>query len=270
MTRRTFISGALATTALTALADISPPRTVGMTDGVKGVFLPGSALRVKADTSGRAPIALRITEKYQHGNKGYWYDFAYTAFAPGKYRLSDWLEREDGSATGLLPPVEVTVPSALPAGPPTRLPDFVAELPELGGYRTLLTVFGALWVVGLVGILFWRRPKPVATPAEAEKDVPPVEKLRRLVTQASSGSITPDERAQLDRLVLGFWRERLGLGSLSVVDAIAAIRRHDEAGELLRRVEEWLHRPASAADARPESEVARLMEPYLTQEAMPA
>ena len=113
--------GAPATIPVTALADIAPPRTVGMTREVKGVFLPGSALRVKADTSGRAPIALRLTEKYQHGNKGYRYDFAYTAFAPGTYRLSDWLEREDGSATGLLPPVEVTVESALAPGPPTRL-----------------------------------------------------------------------------------------------------------------------------------------------------
>ena len=45
---------------------------------------------------------------------------------------------------------------------------------------------------------------------------------------------------------------------------MALLREHDEAGPLLRRLEDWLHRPAGTAEP---VDVAALLEPY---QAIPA
>ena len=44
-------------------------------------------------------------------------------------------------------------------------------------------------------------------------------------------------------MLLGHWRERLGLDSQDLAEATARLRAHPEAGALLRALEDWLHRP---------------------------
>jgi hypothetical protein len=61
-------------------------------------------------------------------------------------------------------------------------------------------------------------------------------------------------------MLLWYWRERLELSQSSPGDAIGELRRHPHAGELLRALEEWLHRPPG--HTTPESEIAALLEPY--------
>jgi hypothetical protein len=84
------------------------------------------------------------------------------------------------------------------------------------------------------------------------------ERLRPLVTQASAGQLTATEKAQLERLLLIHWRERLGLESIDLADAVPRLREHREAGALLRALEDWLHRPPGGAKV----DVEAVLAPY--------
>lgn len=246
----------LASTALlTAQARDQRSASVGMRAFVEQVVLPGSELE-PAPTSTKAPIVLRVLRTWPHGDR-LRYDIEWTGFEPGDYDLTKFLVRKDGSSTDGLPPVAVHVTSVLP--PDVREP---GELdPEasqrLGGYRTLQIVVGVLWLAGLLAILFVgrrRRPKPapVAPPPTL------ADRLRPLVEKVASGGADDAEKAELERLLVAFWRARLALGAVKAAEAIAAIRRHPEAGALLRQVEAWLHMPAPPAAV----DVAALLAPY--------
>jgi len=239
---------------------------VGLTGDVKDVLLPGPELRVKPDPEGRSPVVVRLTATYPHGTAGFRYDLNWFAYEPGSHNLADSLERVDGSPTGELPSVMVEAVSLLPPGPPRTLAEFSAPIPKLGGYRTALIVGGCVWVAGLIALLCWRRKKPAPDETHTLPDPPLADRLRVLLDQARTGTLDADGRARLERLVLGFWRERLDLTGLPVPEAIRRLREHPEAGGLLRQVEEWLHSGKSGAR---ESEMAALLTPYLAAATHP-
>jgi hypothetical protein len=86
------------------------------------------------------------------------------------------------------------------------------------------------------------------------------DRLRPLVEAAMAGRIGVAQKAELERLLIGYWRRRLGLERAEPSRVMAVLREHDEAGPLLRRLEDWLHRPPGEA-AGP-ADVAALLEPY--------
>ena len=91
--------------------------------------------------------------------------------------------------------------------------------------------------------------------------VPPpsfAERLRPLVEQAAAGKLTVEGQANLERLLMGYWRERLNVSDLGVAEALMKLKAHSEAGEILRAVERWLHRPGGAT----RDEIASVLEPY--------
>lgn len=233
---------------------------VGLTGEVKDTLLPGPELRVKPDPEGRSPVVVRLTATYPHGTAGFRYDFSWFAYEPGPHNLTDYLERVDGSPAGTLPPVLVEAVSILPPGPPGTLAGFSAPVPALGGYRTTLIVGGGLWLAGLVALVCWRRKRPDSTAAALTTEPPLADRLRALLDQARTGSLDADGRARLERLVLGYWRDRLNLTALPVPEAVRQLRDHPEAGSLLRQVEEWLHSGKSVVR---EPEMAALLTPYL-------
>ena len=59
-------------------------------------------------------------------------------------------------------------------------------------------------------------------------------------------------------MLLNYWRDRLNLNSLDMPDAIRKLREHAEAGELLRALETWLHRPPGTAAI----DVGAVLKPY--------
>lgn len=257
---------ALATGALSSTAQ--PPAGVGLTGLIQDLLLPGSELQVKPDPEGRSPVVVRMTAVRPHGTAGFRYDFSWFAYEAGPHDLSQYLERVDGSPRGALPAIGVEVVAVLPPGPPQTLPEFQAPLPKLGGYRTALVVGGCLWLAGWVALFVWRRPRSSTTAAVApDATLPLTDRLRVLLENARTGSLDADGRAQLERLVLGFWRERLHLTDLPVPEAVHRLRNHPEAGGLLREVESWLHSGKSTAS---ESHMAALLLPYLPPVGNPA
>jgi hypothetical protein len=70
-----------------------------------------------------------------------------------------------------------------------------------------------------------------------------------------------DEQAALERLLMGYWRDKLRLDEARMADMLQQLKRHAEAGAILRAVERWLHKPGAAPGA---SEINALLEPYRT------
>jgi hypothetical protein len=241
-----------------ALADDAPPRTtVGMSGWIEQLVLPGTELIARPLADARSPIVLRIVASYRHGSD-YRYDLEYYGLEPGTFNLADYLVRKDGSSAADLPTIPVEIASVLPAGQiePNRLA--ATSLPALGGYRLWMGLGATAWTVGLLAILFARRRRRMAAEAAGGQSVTLADRLRPLVTEAAQGRLSRRGLAELERLLLAFWRRKLNLEDATPAQAIATLRRHPEAGELLRQLDQWLHAPRPDAQA----DVASLLRPY--------
>jgi hypothetical protein len=241
------------------LAQAAPePPTVGMPGRLDGIVLPGSALVARPLEDRRTPIVLRIVSTNRHGT-AHRYDIVYYGLEPGAYDLRDYLQRADGSSTTDVPAIPVEVRPAYPREERRRVSEVeLAPLPMSRGYTAAMVALGALWVAGLVGLLLLgRKRKDLTDPGEGR---PPTlaDLLRPLVEKAAAGTIVPEEQARLERLLLSFWRRRESLEGLTVVEGLERLRRHAEAGPLLRALEDWLHKPGGAREA----DIRTLLRPY--------
>ncbi len=235
-----------------------PAVTVGMPAQIDQLVLPGSELEVKPLEDRRSPFVLRIKEAYSHGS-AFRYDLVYHALEPGEYDLRNYLRRKDGTALGELPSIVVKVDPILPPGQFEPSPLGLARSPSLGGYRLLLAIGGSLWCAGLAAILLLGRRKPVDARHLATRPVTLADRLKPLVDAAVAGTLSQGRHAELERLLIGYWRKRLALEEASPAEAMTVMRNHPEAGPLIRNLEEWLHRPSAMAGA---VDVASLLRPY--------
>jgi len=241
----------------TVHAEEARTATVGMSDRIEQLVLPGSELEVKPRDDDRIPIVIRITGSFPHGTD-YRYDIVYYGLEPGKFDLTDYLKRKDGSSTDDLPEIVVEIKPVLAPGQIRPNPLQSKSAPLLGGYRVLLLVAAIVWVVGLIALLFVGRGKKSA---DDDTDRPPLtlaDRLRPSIEDAIAGKLTQSQQAELERLLLAFWRKRLNLEKMKAAEAIAVLREHEEAGGLLRQLELWLHRP----DHDESINVADLLRPY--------
>jgi hypothetical protein len=82
--------------------------------------------------------------------------------------------------------------------------------------------------------------------------------MRPLVEAAASGRLAASGQAELERLMTGYWREKLGRPGLRMAESLVALKAHPEAGALLLAMESWLHQPGGASPA----EIETLLKPY--------
>lgn len=225
-------------------------------EGRVEVVLPGTALEPKPfEHKGR--LIVRIAETRPRGDS-IWYDFRYTGLVPGNYDLRGYLQRPDGSTTNNLPPIPVRVAPLLPETHNGLLVEPRASpLGRLGGYTTLMIVTAVVWALLFIPLV-WRHRKKAAPAVVAPPEPTFAQRLRPLVEQAAAGTLSGDGQAQLERMLLNYWRDRLALGTMDMAQAIGKLRDHPEAGELLRALESWLHRPAGSAAV----DVAAVLKPY--------
>ncbi|HBN77804.1 MAG TPA: hypothetical protein DD473_18740 [Planctomycetaceae bacterium] len=243
--------------AETEKAETDLTTTVGMTATLEQVVLPGSELIVRPLENRHDPFVLRIIETFGHGTD-HRYDFDFYALEPGTYNLIDYLIRSDGSAVGKIDPVLVRVTETLPAGQvaPSELSE--PTLPSLGGYQLMLIAGSVIWVLGLLALIFAGRKREQVEVQEPESQLTLAERLRPLVHSARDGSLPADQRAQLERMLIGYWSQRLHLEEMSPAEVMKKLKAHDEAGPLLRQLEFWLHCPDPAAPV----DIAALLAPY--------
>ena len=112
-----------------------------------------------------------------------------------------------------------------------------------------------------------REKLALATTPEREVRKIAAERLRPLVEGARSGSLDDGKRAELERLLLAYWRQRRDLQDVKIGAAIATLRRDREASPLFLKLEEWLHRPQPSQNPQDLNEaldpaIAALLEPY--------
>lgn len=236
-------------------ADI-PSTPVGMAGRLDQVVLPGSELEAAPITDPKTPIVVRVLATFPHGAH-FRYDLEYVGLAAGEYNLCSYLRRKDGSNTGDLPPLKARIEPSLPAGALLPHAPEPAPVPWLGGYRAMSIALAAAWALGLAAILLWGRKRRREALAAA-RPLTFADQLRPLVESALSGRGRTEDLASLERVLLGYWRRRLQVEQLHPRAAIGALRDHPEAGQLLRSLENWLHRPGGDKGA----DVEKWLRPY--------
>lgn len=208
----------------------------------------------------RTPLILRLERVTPAEKCKFTYHFHYISFEPGSYRLADYLIQPDGTPASDLGETPLEIRSQL-------APDFQGQLnpfspqpfPALGGYRMLLGGLAVLWLCGLPALIWLGRkkrvvefiPEQIPTPTYAER-------LRPLVEAAAAGNLTATDQATLERLLTGFWREKIAQPGQRMSEALIALKAHPEAGALLRALEHWLHHPGGASQA----DIGKFLEPY--------
>ena len=231
--------------------------TVGM-EGRVEVTLPGTLLEARP-VEPKSLIILRIADTRPHGTLIH-YDLRYVGVVPGKYDLRNYLVRKDGSPTNDLPAIPVEIAKLLPEKHNgLLLAQTERPLPFLGGYKAWIIAVVVIWALVFIPLWFAGRRRQTARPVEAPTPAPTIaDRLRPLVEQAAEGKLSLDGQAQLERLLLSHWRERLDLGKVDMVEAVQRLRQHCEGGALLRELENWLHRPPGTVKV----DVNKVLEPY--------
>lgn len=252
-------------TLLLASAGAAQETEARTTIGIEGRVViehSGPPLQAK-EARDDALLLLRIGEVEELDGGDRRVELLFLARRAGAYDLRDSLqfgpERPVGDA---LDPIPVLVDSLLPQdhqGDLESIPDL--EGPGAGGFTTIFRAVLLLWLLPAAAWLFWKwknRPRPEP---EVVAHVPTLaERLQPLVDAARRGELDLAGQAQLERMLLGYWREQLGLGAQPQAEAVRRMRADAEAGELLRTVEAWLHRPE--ANRPDQAEVEALLDRY--------
>jgi len=233
-------------------------RNIGI-EGNVSVALPRADYRPRP-LDDRTELILRIESIAALTNGQHRYDFYYMGLEPGLYKLADYLIRPDGSRPDELGDVRIQVRALLPDDHDGKLNAYVPRLfPFIGGYRVMLIVLAVVWVGGLAAfIIASRKRRVVAAPVIGPLQPSLAERLRPLVEAAAMGQLSVEGQATLERMLMGYWREKLSLPDVRMAEALMRLKAHAEAGELLRALERWLHRPGGAS----KDEVASLLQPY--------
>lgn len=233
--------------------------TIGM-EGTYYLRCSGVRLEAKPVNEG-APVLLRVNDVVED-NGSLIYELRYLGLEAGTHDLREYLRRVDGQPMTVRPfqkPIPVRVRAVLPEDHDGALEKLASPPgPGLWPYRTWIVAAVLLW---LLPAGFWlrhwlRRPRPskqtqeVGSPTLADQ-------LRPLVEAALEGRLSTGDKARLELLLIAHWRDRLSLTGPTLA-TLHGMREHREAGEVLRRLEDWLHRPPGKVEA----DVHALLEPY--------
>jgi hypothetical protein len=234
--------------------------SVGMSERIADLILPGSELQVKQITDDD-PVILRIVSTHPHGPDMFRYELEYYGLQPGSFNLADFLVRKDQTATGQLPEIPVTIESILPADRVEPNSPAIVSIPRIGGYQFWMTVIFLLWVAGVFLIVLVRRKS--ATDADKTDQPPPSlsDRLQPMVEKAIAGELTQSQMAELEMMLVAFWRKRLHLEQTDVAEVTQILKQHAEAGPLLQQLEILLHRP-DADQQLNAPQIAKILEPY--------
>ncbi|MFT5301217.1 MAG: hypothetical protein ACI814_002002 [Mariniblastus sp.] len=214
--------------------------TVGAAGLIEELVLPGSEL-IGKPLAGGDSIVVRVLRVAPHGDS-FRYDIRFYGMEPGKFDLAKWMERKDGSTTDDLPEIDVEIVSLLPPGQiePNGLE--TGWLPSLGGYRNVMVAAIVLWGLGLLGLIFMGRKKPPVEAAPGIK-LTLADLLKVRIEAAMEDRMDSKQYAELERMLVAFWKKRLKLDSLAPHEALAKIKSNPESGPLINQIEAWMHSP---------------------------
>jgi hypothetical protein len=236
-----------------------PTRAIGI-EGRVSLDLPRGDYRPRP-LDDRTELILRIEAVTNVAANQHRYEFHYMGLEPGAYSLAQYLIHPDGSLAMELSNTLVHVQAVLPLDHDGKLTSYTpGRFPFIGGYRVFLGLVALLWVGGIAGfVISYRKRRVVAVPVVVVPEPSFAERIRPLVEAAAAGKLSLEDKAQLERLMMGFWREKLHLPvEQRMAESLDQLKAHAQAGELLRALERWLHQRAGATA----QEVNALLEPY--------
>ena len=233
---------------------------VGFPARINQIVLPGTELQTQIESRSQ-PVVVRIIESFQHGDS-FRYDLEYYGLEPGNFDLRKYLTRRDGSTTDDLPEIPVTVTANLPAGQ-VEPHELRSRRPSISSYYlATLVVASGVWLLGFFAILLLGRGRIRHVVATVRK-LTVADRLRPLVEKAVSGELDSQGRAELERVLVAFWRKKLRLDDLPPSQLFNRLNEHEPARQMLSQLEEWLHRP----EANNQVDVAALLAPYQSMAA---
>jgi hypothetical protein len=195
------------------------------------------------------------------------YDVRYIVNRAGTFDLKDYLTAADGSRLDGLPSFKFNGDPKLSKNLDTRIQETEEIAVDVGGYyyATLagLTVF---WIVWLLLLIFYGRPKAPPSAAAAPPEPTLAEMLRAFLAQLEAGTLDAAAKAKMEMVLLRRWREELALAGVPMSAAFDAISRSEKTGSPLRQLQDWLHRPASSVQRE---EIAAVIAPYTVEATKP-
>lgn len=209
----------------------------------------GPMLRERGDATRATPVRVRVSRTNEPGVQR----VSYIGIVAGTFDLRDYLAREDGRAMTDLPAMPVRVVSHLPQTHGLDL--FEGNQWQAAGsgwnwrsnYRVLMLTGLMLWLaVPVVVFAHWliRRPRPEPPPAPVAPPPTLGEQLAAAIHGAGDRTMTIDERAELELLLIRYLSDELGLAMVPQREYAATLEslRHDpRTAPALRAVEQWLH-----------------------------
>jgi hypothetical protein len=219
----------------------------------------GGPVLVVAPYKWGVAVNVRIAEVIEQPDRRI-YDLRYIVNREGTFDLKDYLAAEDGSALDSLPSFQFTGDPKLSKNLDTRIRETEEIRIDVGGrYVETMTVLALLWIGWLFLLIFWKRPQPSAGP-DAELPGPTLaERLRDFLAQLEAGTLDAESKAKLEMTMLRCWREELAVSDLTMSAALHEIARGDQTGEALRRLQHWLHHPASSVE---NAEIVAVLQGY--------
>jgi hypothetical protein len=135
-----------------------------------------------------------------------------------------------------------------------------------GHYYATLAALTVFWIVWLLLIIFYGRPK-APPPAAGPPPLPTLaEMLRAFLAQLEAGTLDAAAKAKMEMLLLRRWREELALSGVPMAAALDAISGNEKTGNPLRQLQDWLHRPASTVKRE---EIVAALAPFAVQPPTP-
>lgn len=193
------------------------------------------------------------------------YDVRYIVNRGGTFDLKDYLAAENGAALEGLPSFKFIGDPKLSKNLDTRIQETEEIRVDVGGrYYETMTGLTVLWLVWLLLLIFYKRPRPLVEPDGGPPAPTLTELLRGFLTRLEAGTLDAEGKAKMEMVLMQRWRDELALGQVPMSEALDAISRNDKTGGSLRKLQQWLYHPASPVTS---SEIAALIAPY-TRDAL--
>ena len=195
------------------------------------------------------------------------YDVRYIVNRAGTFDLKDYLTAEDSSRLDGLPSFKFNGDPKLSKNLDTRIQETEEVSVDVGGhYYATLAGLAVFWIVWLLLLIFYGRPKAPQPVATAPPEPTLAEMLRAFLAQLEAGTLDAAAKAKMEMVLLRRWREELALAGVPMTAALDAIARSEKTGNPLRQLQDWLHRPASKIRRE---EIAAVLTPYTLEPQAP-
>ena len=240
------------------LSAAPPTQRVGLPLLLEDYPISGPLLEPIPRTNREVPLILRLIQN-EPTEDGHLYTIEVQGLDPGDYNLAEFLRPVTQTTAKELPSIPIRIETALPPGLPKPTALTPTPAPRVGGYRALIWLFALAWLAGLAWLIFSGHKKKNAQSSTAE-ETSLAARLTPLLQSASQGKLDSEKQAQLERLMVAHWRDKLPeTSTLSPAKTLAFLKEHKEASPLFLALEKWLHAPKGELSPQ---ELEALLEPY--------